>query len=222
MLSGEAGSLYEGQFGEQAQVWRLFEVVTRRREQGEPGSSLNAGFPEGTSAFDQVLATQAIPKNSQASTASAVVNLFENCSERARAMFLLPGLTEKDILSAEEINAIKKDGMDEDLELYIGGTGHSAFGEFVLRGRVRLWDGMISLVKEYSPDGRGRWLYRGYVLGGNVFVGRWRDCVTPADYIGYEGEFLVNLHVLLWEKTNLACLVFFVGTFTLSQRVEEA
>jgi hypothetical protein len=30
----------------------------------------------------------------------------------------------------------------------------------------------------------------GYVVGDNVFVGRWRDCVTPEDFVGYEGTFV--------------------------------
>lgn len=25
------------------------------------------------------------------------------------------------------------------------------------------------------------------MVGDNVFVGRWRDCVTPEDFVGYEG-----------------------------------
>jgi hypothetical protein len=34
--------------------------------------------------------------------------------------------------------------------LIVSRQGHSAWGEFLLRGRVRLWDGMVTLVKEYS------------------------------------------------------------------------
>jgi hypothetical protein len=48
---------------------------------------------------------------------------------------------------------------------------------------------MATLVKQYFPDGRGRWIYRGYVLAGGLFVGRWRDTFTPEEYVGYEGTF---------------------------------
>lgn len=72
-------------------------------------------------------------------------------------------------------------------EILLSGTGHSAWGRFILRGRVRTWDGLITITKEYRPDGRGRWLYRGYIVAGNKFVGRWRDTFTPEDMCGYEG-----------------------------------
>ena len=28
----------------------------------------------------------------------------------------------------------------------------------------------------------------GYIVSGGTFVGRWRDCVTPEEYVGYEGQ----------------------------------
>lgn len=59
----------------------------------------------------------------------------------------------------------------------LASQGHSAWGQFLLKGRVRSYDGMFSITKEYTPDSRGRWLYRGYVIGGNL-VGRWRDTHT--------------------------------------------
>jgi hypothetical protein len=36
------------------------------------------------------------------------------------------------------------------LEILLTGTGHSAWGRFILKGRVRAWDGMATLVKEYA------------------------------------------------------------------------
>ena len=62
----------------------------------------------------------------------------------------------------------------------------------MLKGRIRAYDGLFSITKEYTPDSRGRWLYRGYCVGGNL-VGRWRDTHTPIDMSGYEGTFLVRL-----------------------------
>ena len=66
----------------------------------------------------------------------------------------------------------------------------------MLKGRVRAYDGLFSITKEYESDSigresRGRWLYRGYNVGGNL-VGRWRDTHTPQDLNGYEGTFLVS------------------------------
>ncbi|GAA6016630.1 hypothetical protein JCM11491_006024 [Sporobolomyces phaffii] len=71
-------------------------------------------------------------------------------------------------------------------EILLTGSGHSAWGQFNLRGRVRSWDGMFTIVKEYTPDSRGRWIYRGYRIGDSL-VGRWRDTHTPVDMSGYEG-----------------------------------
>jgi len=36
------------------------------------------------------------------------------------------------------------------LEMILSGTGHSAWGRFVIKGRVRAWDGLASIVKEYT------------------------------------------------------------------------
>ena len=70
--------------------------------------------------------------------------------------------------------------------------GHSAWGQFLLKGRIRAYDGLFSLTKEYTLGSRGRWLYRGYVISGGSLVGRWRDTHSPIDMNGYEGTFLVR------------------------------
>ncbi|KAG8750734.1 hypothetical protein FRC11_010111 [Ceratobasidium sp. 423] len=81
------------------------------------------------------------------------------------------------------------------LDTLITGEGHSASGSFKLRGRVRAWDGLIILVKEYDglTSGRGRGLYKGHLVsdGGN-WVGRWRDTFTPVHLNGYEVVFSVT------------------------------
>ncbi|KZT50290.1 hypothetical protein CALCODRAFT_504884 [Calocera cornea HHB12733] len=74
-------------------------------------------------------------------------------------------------------------------ELVLQGSGHSAWGEFNLVGNVRTWDGLVSLRKEYTPAARGTWLYRGYLVGDNYLVGRWRDTFTEKTQDGYEGIF---------------------------------
>jgi len=86
---------------------------------------------------------------------------------------------------------------DGDYEILLTGSGHSAWGQFVLKGRIRSYDGLFSITKEYAFDRiggetRGRWLYRGYCVGGGNLVGRWRDTHTPEDLNGYEGNFLMT------------------------------
>ncbi|KDR78265.1 hypothetical protein GALMADRAFT_64778 [Galerina marginata CBS 339.88] len=79
-------------------------------------------------------------------------------------------------------------------DIIITGEGHSAWGQFNLVGRVRPCDGFISLSKDYVDGDRGKWLYRGYLVGnanGN-FAGRWRDTLSPADVPGYEGCFVMS------------------------------
>ncbi|CAE7060182.1 unnamed protein product [Rhizoctonia solani] len=81
------------------------------------------------------------------------------------------------------------------LDTLITGEGHSSWGSFKLRGRIRAWDGMIILVKDYdgpNTQGRGRWLYKGYIVSGGNWVGRWRDTFTSERLSGYEGVFSVT------------------------------
>ncbi|QRV85400.1 mitochondrial 2-oxodicarboxylate carrier [Ceratobasidium sp. AG-Ba] len=80
----------------------------------------------------------------------------------------------------------------------ITGEGHSSWGQFHLRGRIRHWDGMITLVKDYAGpnnQGRGRWLYKGYIVAGSNWVGRWRETFTAEHLAGYEGVFSVSRRV---------------------------
>lgn len=79
-------------------------------------------------------------------------------------------------------------------DVIVTGEGHSAWGQFNIVGRVRPHDGFISLSKAYVDNDRGRWLYRGYLVGngnGN-FAGRWRDTVSSIDNPGYEGCFAMS------------------------------
>ncbi|KAI0056831.1 hypothetical protein BV25DRAFT_1813403 [Artomyces pyxidatus] len=72
--------------------------------------------------------------------------------------------------------------------------GHSAWGQFSLIGRIRPSDGYVTLSKEYINGDRGKWLYRGYLVGdvhGN-FAGRWRDTLSPPEVLGYEGCFFMG------------------------------
>ncbi|KAJ7456988.1 hypothetical protein FB451DRAFT_599828 [Mycena latifolia] len=79
-------------------------------------------------------------------------------------------------------------------DIIITGEGHSAWGQFNLVGRVRPCDGFISLCKEYVDHDRGKWIYRGYLVGNinSNLAGRWRDTLSPAAVPGYEGCFLMT------------------------------
>ncbi|KAJ7699321.1 hypothetical protein B0H17DRAFT_306909 [Mycena rosella] len=79
-------------------------------------------------------------------------------------------------------------------DIIITGEGHSAWGQFNLVGRVRPCDGFISLCKEYIDHDRGKWIYRGYLVGNinSNLAGRWRDTISPAAVPGYEGCFLMT------------------------------
>lgn len=233
MLAGQLRALYEGSYGEQAQVWKLKETYVRpireripreyRTSKGKgkakarddtsdeeeeeedvraPGLPLtgpmtNAGFP-----------TEPLPGSSaradwwgHAKASAEAAQLAETLRQQMEA---LPGY---EVVADEDVeDAFEED--EKEMEMLLTGTGHSAWGKFILKGRVRAWDGLATLVKEYTvscqpaiedtmlmaaqPDDRGKWIYRGYILAGNVLVGRWRDTFTPEELVGYEGTFILN------------------------------
>ncbi|KIM23899.1 hypothetical protein M408DRAFT_332090 [Serendipita vermifera MAFF 305830] len=75
-------------------------------------------------------------------------------------------------------------------DILIFGESHSSWGEATIRGRVRSHDGLITLVKNYPQ--RATWIYTGYMVGGESFVGRWRDADSPDEINGYEGPFAMK------------------------------
>jgi hypothetical protein len=179
MLGGKLKSLYDGQFGEQPQVWKVKEHIIKLKPdevQGGRGEILNSGYLEDDEPSSR----------DHMSVKEAKAMLRER---RATDHDGLP--QDIDLYPTFEDTESKADDTydeeDDRYEILLSGTGHSAWGKFVLRGRVRSWDGMLVMTKEYRPDGRGRWLYRGYVIAGNRLVGRWRDTFTPEDMSGYEG-----------------------------------
>lgn len=72
----------------------------------------------------------------------------------------------------------------------LAGAGHSAWGRFTVDGSVNTWDGLVTVNKSYT-NRPAAWLYRGYVIGHDRIVGRWRD-TTPGAHTGYEGPFLLT------------------------------
>ncbi|PWN47476.1 hypothetical protein IE53DRAFT_390385 [Violaceomyces palustris] len=195
MLAGRMRSLYEGPFGEQPQVWKISERVVKV-PRSEPrcghGSLLNAGYLNRDEEARQEDSGRA---SSNGSAKLSDVAMGKQRAEPADydGVFVTNDLPKDWALYPTFEDDWKSHEEDpERYEILLSGTGHSAWGKFVLRGRVRSWDGMILMTKEYRPDGRGRWLYRGYAVAGGKLVGRWRDTFTPDNLSGYEGCFLLH------------------------------
>lgn len=161
MLSGRDRVIYEGAFGIQPQIFRLKERLVLRPAGTPPPSS-----------------TEATPSLNSFFPADFTYP-FMNAEPSGEEATGVPGYV---AVSAAEEERLRTSGTAaelERLEIVLSGTGHSAWGRFNLSGRARLWDGLVYLMKDYSPESRGRWLYRGYVVGGGTMVGRWRDTFSP-------------------------------------------
>ncbi|KAK4058662.1 hypothetical protein OIO90_000106 [Microbotryomycetes sp. JL221] len=219
MLGGRLRSIYEGPYGENHQVWKIEERIVRLQKGEKPGGKgpvLNAGFEIGSSgpsrstslSTSPPLRSTALPQIGSMSSSSRAGDV--GTGARAPSSGGGTGSRRKSVDGhmddAYDSRALKRarsgycdDSLEEDCfededgnyEILLTGYGHSAWGQFLLKGRIRPYDGMFSLTKEYTPDSRGRWLYRGYCVGGNL-VGRWRDTHTPIDLSGYEGTFLMT------------------------------
>jgi hypothetical protein len=190
MLAGHPAAIYAGPYGEQAQVWKLRETFVRPKP-GTPadgpglplrGPMVNAGFPADMRPFNpNAIATREPGRSPEDATIDDALG---------RQLAALPGY---ESIPADEVEAaLARAEPGDNLGLLVTGVGHSAWGRFVISGHVRVWDGLLYLVKEYAPFQRGKWLYRGYVLGDGAMVGRWRDTFTPEDYVGYEGTFMLK------------------------------
>ncbi|KAI0053416.1 hypothetical protein FA95DRAFT_1579522 [Auriscalpium vulgare] len=66
-----------------------------------------------------------------------------------------------------------------------------AWGRFTFLGRVRIWDGLIALIRlPHEPNiGRTRWVFRGYIHYGKVLTGSWRGMTVDVGSIPWEGPF---------------------------------
>ncbi|KAJ7146189.1 hypothetical protein C8R44DRAFT_690496 [Mycena epipterygia] len=113
---------------------------------------------------------------------------------RATLGFDVPAKNENSANDDTNINIGPSQPPHQVHDIIITGEGHSAWGQFNLVGRVRPCDGFISLCKEYLDHDRGKWIYRGYLVGNinSNLAGRWRDTLSPAAVPGYEGCFLMT------------------------------
>ncbi|GAA6061770.1 hypothetical protein JCM10212_001376, partial [Sporobolomyces blumeae] len=154
----------------------------RRRRTSSNGASLEAVVLEDLDPHDDVAAERASKR------------LKKKSDSLAGASGPLPDMFWEDDEVDEEARRRAEALEEGDYEILLSGSGHSAWGQFNLKGRVRAWDGMFTIIKEYTPDSRGRWIYRGYRIGDSL-VGRWRDTHTPIDMSGYEGTWSMNRRV---------------------------
>jgi len=109
-------------------------------------------------------------------------------------------------VSAEEVPCIDDDDEFEDVVMHQSSgvsdvlvTGVTdechgkAWGRFSYLGRVRPWDGLISLLRipmDPANAHLGRWIFKGYIHDQN-FVGRWRETHSNLDTIGFEAGFVM-------------------------------
>lgn len=194
MLAGQSRALYEGPFGEQAQVWRLTETWVWRKDWGVKkqkqrqkekeererkrreakakgeavdeeeehvvidkgkgkarglpltGPATNAGFPT-----DVPTSTSA----GLATRAAEIITLKETIKQQVDALEGFETVPESEL---EDVFNESDGGEKAGLEMILTGVGHSAWGRFILKGKVRAWDGMASLVKEYAVSGKHKCL----------------------------------------------------------------
>ena len=70
-----------------------------------------------------------------------------------------------------------------------------AWHHFRFYGRVRRWDGLIVLVRNpVERDGAAgsTYIFRGYLVANQNFVGSWRAFTTNAHAIPLEGPFIAS------------------------------
>jgi hypothetical protein len=180
-IGGDTRALYEGPYGEQAQVWKLTETFIRPRQVKTALTEMVAdrdGLEDGSVKKDKGKArAEPLPETSTSTEPNAEPRspVFNGPATNAGFPTDLPSSLSAGLAtpSAEQITLretikqqvdaiegyeiVPPDELDEavetnveGLEVLLTGTGHSAWGRFVLKGRVRAWDGMATLVKEYA------------------------------------------------------------------------
>lgn len=178
MLFGRMESVYQGRYGHQNQVFKVREFIVRLSD-GQP-----VRFMEGTR-------ERALKSNEEGGRKHERVERRTNEEPTENEIeHLIEMKYLLDPSTPVEPTLVSYDP-SERYELQIHGDGHSSWGHFQVKGRVRAWDGMLTFLKIYDAGRHGRWLYRGYHAPGDMIVGRWRDTLTSAAVDGYEGTFVM-------------------------------
>ena len=99
------------------------------------GPATNANFPLGPSTL----------RGGLASARAEETALQETIQQQVEAMG-----EEYEDLPDDELAEMEERAEEVGLEMLLTGTGHSAWGRFLLKGRVRYWDGLATCVKEYA------------------------------------------------------------------------
>ena len=166
MLAGNSRALYEGPFGEQAQVWKLSETFVRPKSKkkkvavddtDDDMTGKGKAKAEGESTDEP----RNIPFNGPATNAGFPADLPNSTSAGlatpSAEQLTLQETIKTQVEAIEGYEIVPDDELNEactsacpGLEILLTGTGHSAWGRFILKGRVRAWDGMATLVKEYA------------------------------------------------------------------------
>lgn len=167
LSGGPPQALHDGAIGQNLQVWKLREYNLYSSSGSDP---IQSPLPPGE-AFEAFFPLAAVEENE-----SHIVFTYAS----------------KKIIYPRALRKVRGDDGANDkklLDVVVFGEGHSSWGNFKLRGRMRASDAFITILKEYDGvDDRGRWLYRGYLVGDRL-AGRWRDALTPLRLDGYEGSF---------------------------------
>ncbi|KIJ66590.1 hypothetical protein HYDPIDRAFT_26924 [Hydnomerulius pinastri MD-312] len=70
-----------------------------------------------------------------------------------------------------------------------------AWHHYRFYGRVREWDGLVALIRvPFAPNAQhlGIWIFTGYVVGGQNFVGNWRTTSHPGEPVTFESAFAMS------------------------------
>ncbi|KAF9237060.1 hypothetical protein BU15DRAFT_49217 [Melanogaster broomeanus] len=83
--------------------------------------------------------------------------------------------------------------------------GH-AWHHYKFYGRVREWDGLVALIRipVMNPHVLGVWIFTGYVIGGQNFVGNWRTTTHPGEPVTFDaGETTIIIAGKLFDPYSL-------------------
>ncbi|KNF02072.1 hypothetical protein PSTG_04570 [Puccinia striiformis f. sp. tritici PST-78] len=179
MLLGRIESVYEGRYGDQNQVYKVQEFIVRVRDD-QPVEFLDGSREKYLEARRSSGGSESRLDDPHGRSEEPLDSEIERLGRMKSLLYPIP------------IDPIPvKYDPTEQYELQIHGAGHSSWGHFKVKGRIRSWDGMVTFLKIYDTGRHGRWLYRGYHAPGNMIVGRWRDTLTSEADDGYEGTFVM-------------------------------
>jgi hypothetical protein len=156
MLHGRIESVYEGRYGDQNQVFKVQEFIVRVRD-AQPVEFLG-------DTREKYLRHRRPAQGSKGVVHHAVDSWEEPLESEIEGLSRMKSL----LYPAPIDSVLVPYDPSEQYELQIHGAGHSSWGHFKVKGRVRAWDGMVTFLKIYDTGRHGRWLYRGYHAPGNM------------------------------------------------------